>query len=61
MIGATISLPDEQEAAARERCPAPTEQVPAWDLESSPRLYATDLADPESFHRRLIEWLMNQK
>jgi len=34
---------------------------PAWDLESSPRLYEADLADPETFHRRLVDWLMSQK
>ena len=33
----------------------------AWDMESSPRLSETDLADPQAFHRRLVEWLMNQK
>lgn len=33
----------------------------AWDLESSPRLHETDLADPQAFHRRLVDWIMNQK
>jgi hypothetical protein len=33
----------------------------AWDMETSPRLSETDLADPQNFHRRLAEWIMNQK
>ena len=26
-----------------------------------PRLCASDLGDPEAFHRRLVDWLMKQK
>jgi hypothetical protein len=33
----------------------------AWDMESSPRLCETDLSDPQDFHRRLNDWIMNQK
>jgi hypothetical protein len=61
MIGATIPAPGDQTMAGSDQWPSNPERIPAWDLESSPRLYETDLADPESFHRRLVEWIMSQK
>ena len=61
MIGATIPQAGEQGVGGSEGRISIAERVPAWDLESSPRLHETDLADPTAFHRRLVDWLMNQK
>jgi len=61
MIGATIVQPGEKEAEGCDQWTSAPGLVPAWDQEAVPRLYATDLDNPESFHRRLVEWIMNQK
>jgi len=61
MIGATIPRPGDQGTEGCGPWASAQERVPTWDLESSPRLHETDLADPESFHRRLVDWIMNQK
>jgi hypothetical protein len=61
MSGAPILAPEAKGVEDWEQWSSPTEARPAWDLESSPRLYEADLADPETFHRRLVDWLMSQK
>ena len=61
MSGAPVLTPETRGVEDRGLWTAPSEEAPAWDLESSPRLYEEDLANPESFHRRLVDWLMNQK
>ena len=61
MSAAPVLAPETKGVEDWERWTSNTEEVPAWDLESSPRLYEEDLANPESFHRRLVDWLMNQK
>jgi hypothetical protein len=61
MSGAPVLAPEAKGVEDWDRWASAPEEVPAWDLESSPRLYETDLADPESFHRRLVDWIMNQK
>jgi hypothetical protein len=61
MIGATILRPADAAAEGCGQWASESEQVPTWDQEASPRLHETDLADPESFHRRLVDWIMNQK
>ena len=32
-----------------------------WEPDHPPRLNRTDLKDPESFHQRLVDWLMKQR
>jgi hypothetical protein len=61
MSGAPVLAPEAKGVEDWDRWASAPEEVPAWDLESSPRLYETDLANPESFHRRLVDWIMNQK
>jgi len=61
MNASPILAPETRGVEGWERRTSIEEERPAWDLETSPRLYETDLADPESFHRRLVDWLMNQK
>jgi hypothetical protein len=61
MSGAPVLAPEAKGVEDWERWTSPPEELPAWDLESSPRLYETDLPHPESFHRRLVAWIMNQK
>jgi len=61
MSGAPILAPEAKGVEAWDQWTSESEKVPVWDLESSPRLHEADLANPESFHRRLVDWLMNQK
>jgi len=61
MSGAPVLAPEAKGVGDWERWTSAPEALPAWDLESSPRLYEEDLDDPQSFHRRLVDWLMNQK
>ena len=61
MSGAPILAPEAKGVEGWESTASAAADRPAWDYESSPRLYETDLDDPTSFHRRLIDWLMNQK
>jgi hypothetical protein len=61
MSGAPILAPEAKGVTDWDQWTSTSEKVPVWDLESSPRLQEADLADPESFHRRLVDWLMNQK
>jgi len=61
MNGATILTPEAKGMEDLEQRFYSSETLPAWDLESSPRLYEADLTNPETFHRRLVEWIMNQK
>ena len=61
MSVAPILAPETKQVEGWERWTSMGEKRPAWDFESSPRLYETDLDDPTSFHRRLVDWLMNQK
>ena len=59
MSMAPIPAPEAKGVDEWKRWVTDSEEVVAWDLKSSPRLYETDLVDPESFHRRLVDWLMN--
>lgn len=61
MTGATMIRPGERESDAYEQRMLEQDLVPLWDLESSPRLYESDLTEPEGFHRRLVDWIMRQK
>jgi len=61
MSGAPMLAPEAKGVENWEPCASSSGEGLAWDLESSPRLYETDLADPESFHRRLVDWIMSQK
>lgn len=61
MTGAPILAPDAKRMEERRTGSWSGGEIPAWDLDSPPRLHETDLADPESFHRRLVDWIMNQK
>jgi hypothetical protein len=61
MSGSTVLTLESKRAEGWEHETSVSEELPAWDLESSPRLYETDLDNPESFHRRLVDWLMSQK
>jgi hypothetical protein len=61
MHGGPLLAPEAKGFTERDGQVNFLEEVPAWDMESSPRLHETDLADPEIFHRRLIDWIMNQK
>jgi hypothetical protein len=61
MSGSPVLMPEARGIEDWDRWTSPPQALPVWDLESSPRLYEADLDDPESFHRRLVDWLMNQK
>ena len=37
------------------------EALPAWAVDYSPRLEASDLTNPEVYHRRLETYIMNLK
>ena len=37
------------------------EALPAWEVDCSPRLKASDLSNPEVYHRRLETYIMNLK
>ena len=61
MHGSQFPALEIKETAVWEQKGARSDLTPVWDLESSPRLYITDLQNPEAFHRRLVDWIMNQK
>ncbi len=61
MSGAPILAPEAQRVTDWDQWTSPSGETLIWELETSPRLHETDLADPESFHRRLVDWIMNQK
>lgn len=61
MSGAPILAPEAKRLAERGEGRSATGEVLAWDMDCSPRLHAADLDDPESFHRRLVDWIMSQK
>ena len=61
MSGAPILAPEAKRSEDWAYSSSLSGNVPVWDQESCPRLHKGDLDDPESFHRRLVDWLMNQK
>lgn len=61
MSGAPILAPEARRVTDWDHWTSTSGKTLVWDLETSPRLHEADLADPEIFHRRLVDWLMNQK
>jgi hypothetical protein len=61
MSGAPILAPEAKRVDDWHQWTSTSCEIMIWDLETPPRLHEADLADPESFHRRLVDWIMNQK
>jgi hypothetical protein len=61
MNGAPILAPEAKGVTDWDQWTSPSGNTMIWDLESSPRLHEADLVDPEIFHRRLVDWIMNKK
>jgi len=61
MCSAPITASEADRLEAWAKLPSPAGDVPAWEVESTPRLESADLLNPDQFHQRLVNWLMNQK
>jgi len=61
MRSAPVLAPDANTSLSWEKQPSPPRRLLAWEAETTPRLEASDLSDPEVYYRRLEAWLMNQK
>lgn len=61
MGSALSTAPEVKRKECREEAFPCLDEIPLWELESTPRLDVADLPDPTLFHARLVAWLMNQK
>ena len=61
MRSGPVLAPDAKTIQSWEKELSPPRRLLAWEAETTPRLEASDLTDPEIYYRRLEAWLMNQK